>query len=127
MIHDFNNGAEGWTDWNVLLDEKGGPNHVQNYCFAPIHADTRTGKLFYMNSYYYIGHFSKFIRPGAKRIVSSSSTDDLLTTAFINPDGSIAVVVLNLTGKPQTFNLWMHGKAANNVSPAHSIVTLVVS
>ena len=83
MINDFNNGAEGWTDWNVLLDEKGGPNHVQNFCYAPIHADTKTGELSYMNSYYYIGHFSKFIRPGARRIISSSTTDELLTTAFL--------------------------------------------
>ena len=45
MVNDFNNGAEGWTDWNVLLDEKGGPNHVQNFCFAPIHADTKTGRV----------------------------------------------------------------------------------
>ena len=50
-----------------------------------------------MNSFYYIGHFSRFIRPGAKRIVSSSNTDDLLSTAFINPDGKIAVVVFNQT------------------------------
>ena len=66
MINDFNDGAVGWTDWNVLLDEKGGPNHVGNFCFAPIHADTRTGELTYTNSYYYIGHFSKFVRPGAE-------------------------------------------------------------
>jgi glucosylceramidase len=52
MINDFNNGAEGWTDWNVLLDESGGPNHVQNFCFAPVHADTKTGRLTFMNSYY---------------------------------------------------------------------------
>ena len=43
MINDFNNGTVGWTDWNVLLDETGGPNHVQNFCFAPVHADTKTG------------------------------------------------------------------------------------
>ena len=97
MINDFNNGAVGWTDWNVLLDTTGGPNHVNNFCFAPIHADTHTGKLYYMDSYYYIGHFSKFIRPGARRIISSSTTDDLLATAFLNPDGKISVVVLNLT------------------------------
>jgi glucosylceramidase len=126
MIHDFNNGAEGWTDWNVLLDEKGGPNHVQNYCFAPIHADTRTGELFYMNSYYYIGHFSKFIRPGAKRIISSSSTGKLQTTAFLNQDGTIAVVVLNLSDQALSFNLWLSGKAARTSSPAHSIMTLVI-
>ena len=68
LINDFNNGTVGWTDWNVLLDERGGPNHVGNFCFAPVHADTKTGELTYLNSYYYIGHFSKFIRPGAKRI-----------------------------------------------------------
>ncbi len=126
MVNDFNNGAEGWTDWNVLLDEKGGPNHVQNYCFAPIHADTKTGELTYQNAYYYIGHFSKFIRPGAKRIISSSSTDRLLTTAFLNPDGKIAVVVLNLSGQAQPFSLWSAGKAAKTTSPPHSIITLVI-
>jgi len=127
MVHDFNNGAEGWTDWNVLLDKEGGPNHVRNFCFAPIHADTGSGELFYMNSYYYIGHFSKFIRPGAKRIISSSSTDRLLTTAFLNQDGKIAVVVLNLSDQAQPFNLWLGGKTTANTSPAHSIMTLVIS
>jgi glucosylceramidase len=127
MINDFNNGAEGWTDWNVLLDEKGGPNHVQNYCFAPIHADTKTGKLYYMNAYYYIGHFSKFIRPGAKRIISSSTADNLLTTAFLNQDGKIAVVVLNLSDQAQPFILWVGGKTTRTSSPAHSIITLVIS
>ncbi len=50
-----------------------------------------------MDSYYYIGHFSKFIGRAAKRIISSSTTDTLLTTAFLNPDGKIAVVVVNLS------------------------------
>jgi len=126
MIHDFNNGAEGWTDWNVLLDERGGPNHVQNFCFAPIHANTKTGELHYMNAFYYIGHFSKFIRPGAKRIISTSSTDNLLTTAFLNQDGTIAVVVLNLSDQALTFNLQLGGKATSTRSPAHSIITLVI-
>ncbi len=126
MIHDFNNGVEGWTDWNVLLDQNGGPNHVQNYCFAPIIGDTNTGKLYYMDSYYYIGQFSKFVRPGARRIVSSSTTDQLLTTAFINPDGKIAVIVMNPTDKGQPFYLWLKGRAAKTDSPAHSIMTLVI-
>jgi glucosylceramidase len=125
MINDFNNGAEGWTDWNVLLDEEGGPNHVQNFCFAPIHADTKTGQLYFMNSYDYIGHFSKFIRPGAKRIISSSTTDVLATTAFLNKDGTIAVVVLNLTDKAQPFNFSLGKKVAKCSSPAHSIMTLI--
>ena len=79
-----------------------------------------------MNSYYYIGHFSKFIRPGAKRIISSSTTDKLLTTAFLNPDGKIAVVVLNVSDQAQPFSLWLGGKAARTSSPAHSIMTMVI-
>ena len=125
MIHDFNSGAEGWTDWNILLDEKGGPNHVGNYCFAPIHADTRTGTLIYTNSYYYIGHFSKFIRPGARRIVVAPSRSMLLATGFVNPDGRVAVVVMNQTGRGGEYHVRV-GRAAVTVrSPAHSIQTVV--
>jgi glucosylceramidase len=126
MINDFNNGTAGWTDWNVLLDEVGGPNHVKNYCFAPIHADTKSGKLYYMNAYYYIGHFSKFIRPGAKRIISSSSRTPLLSTAFRNKDGSIAVIVMNQTDKSIPYFLWRDGQAVQVTSLPHSIATLLL-
>jgi glucosylceramidase len=71
MIHDFNNGTVGWTDWNILLDQNGGPNHVGNFCFSPIHGDTRTGALIYTPSYYYIGHFSKFIGKSQKELAVS--------------------------------------------------------
>jgi glucosylceramidase len=125
MINDFNDGAVGWTDWNVLLDEQGGPNHVGNYCFAPIHADTRTGELIYTNSYHYIGHFSKFVRPNARRIVSSPSRSALLSTAFVNPDGKVAVVVMNPTDKQTNYFLWLAGNAAEVTSLPHSIQTLV--
>jgi glucosylceramidase len=57
MINDFNNGTVGWTDWNILLDERGGPNHVGNFCFAPVHANTKTGQLTYLNSFHYIEPF----------------------------------------------------------------------
>src|SRR5260370_39080081 len=51
MINDFNNGAVGWTDWKILLDETAGPNHVKNFCFKPLQPDTKTGALFYTNLY----------------------------------------------------------------------------
>ncbi len=126
LINDFNNGTVAWTDWNVLLDETGGPNHVGNFCFAPVHADTKTGQLTYLSSFYYIGHFSKFIRPGAKRIISSASRGQLLTTAFLNTDGKIAVVVMNQSGDTIPYRLWMAGQAAEITSLPHSIQTLVV-
>lgn len=126
MINDFNNGTVGWTDWNVLLDETGGPNHVGNFCFAPVHADTRTGQLIYTNSYYYIGHFSKFVRPGARRIISSASRSQLLTTAFINEDGKVAVIVMNQSGIKIKYNLCIGYDAAEVTILPHAIQTIVL-
>lgn len=126
IINDLNNGAAGWTDWNILLDEKGGPNHVNNFCFAPIIGNTKTGELVYMNSYYYMGHFSKFIRPGAKRIGCSSNTDLLQATAFVNTDHSLVCVVMNPTPTEVNYCVWTLGKAAKITSPAHSIASLII-
>lgn len=126
MINDFNNGMTGFTDWNILLDETGGPNHVKNFCFAPVHADTRTGELIYTNAYYYIGHFSKYIQPGAKRISTAASRSYLLSTAFQNPDKSITVVVMNQTDKAVNYQMWINGKAVQTTAPAHSINTLLI-
>lgn len=126
MIHDFNNGAVGWTDWNILLDETGGPNHVGNFCFAPLHGDTQTGELIYTNSYYYIGHFSKFIQPGAKRIIASPSRSQLISTAFLNPDGTVVVIVMNESEIKTDFVLWIEGKAAPATSLPRSIMTFVI-
>ena len=127
MINDFNAGTVAWTDWNVLLDETGGPNHVGNFCFAPIIGDTKNGKLLYTNAYYYIGHFSKFIRPGAKRIATAASRDVLQSTAFLNTDGKVAVVVMNSTDQEQPFQLWIKGQAAAASSRPHSIMTMVIN
>ena len=125
MVNDFNGGAVGWTDWNILLDETGGPNHVKNFCFAPVHADTKTGQLTYTNSYFYIGHFSKFVRPGARRIACSPSRSQLLSAAFVNPDGKIIVVVMNQSEKKIVYDLWIDGQAAEVSSLPHSIQTLI--
>jgi glucosylceramidase len=125
MINDLNTGTVGWTDWNILLDEKGGPNHVGNYCFAPVHADTATGELTYVNSFHYIGHFSKFIKPGAKRIACSPSRSSISSTAFVNPDGSTAVVVMNRGEKPVTYFIWEDGNASETVIAPRGIQTLI--
>lgn len=126
MINDFNNGMEAFTDWNILLDETGGPNHVQNFCFAPVHGDTRTGQLIYTNAYYYIGHFSKYLTPGAKRVSASASRSQFLTTAFKNGDGKLVVIVMNQGNQPASYFLWINGKAAEVKARAHSIATLVL-
>ena len=127
MLNDLNAWTEGWIDWNMLLDETGGPNHVGNYCSAPIIADTRTGELLYQSSYYYIGHFARFIGPGARRISCRVSAGDLEVTAFRNADGSLAVVILNRTEAEIAFTLALGDQNLACVSPARSIQTYLVS
>ena len=125
MINDFNNGTVGWTDWNILLDEKGGPNHVGNFCFAPVHSNTQTGELIYTPSYYFIGHFSKFIGAGAKRISSVASRSQLLTTSFMNIDGKVVTVVMNQTDQKINYFLCIGTRATEVSILPHSIQTLV--
>jgi len=125
MINDFNNGTVGWTDWNVLLDEKGGPNHVGNFCFAPIHSSTNNSELIYTPSYFYIGHFSKFIAKNAKRISSVASRSQLLTTSFLNPDGKVVTVVMNQSNKKTDYYLCVGTQATLVTILPHAIQTLI--
>ncbi len=126
MINDFNNGTVGWTDWNILLDETGGPNHVGNFCFAPVHANTVTGEIIYTPSYYYIGHFSKFISTGAKKVNCSTSRSQLISTAFLNANGKLIVIVMNDSDKKITYNLCIQKNAAIVTILPHAIQTLVL-
>ena len=126
MINDLNRWTVGWVDWNLLLNENGGPNHVGNYCSAPIIADTKLGTMdgiYYQSSYFYIGHFSRFIKPGAQRITCAPTVEALETTAFCNTDGRVAVVVMNRTEKAIPFNIKITGAATLTEAPAHSIST----
>jgi glucosylceramidase len=125
MINDFNNGTVAWTDWNILLDETGGPNHVNNLCFAPIHADTRTDELIYTPSYYYIGHFSKFIRPGAKRVSTVSSRSILEATSFINDGGKMVTIIMNSTDKNIKYKMYVNSKSVSMEILPHAMQTLV--
>jgi glucosylceramidase len=125
MINDFNRGTVGWTDWNILLDQNGGPNHVGNFCFAPIHADTSTGELIYTPTYYYIGHFSKFVRPEAQRVSTSSSRSVLMATTFANEDGSMATVVMNQTDDAISYNFFVENEQVKLEIPARAMQTLV--
>ena len=125
MINDFNNGTVGWTDWNILLDQNGGPNHAGNFCFAPIHADTTKDELIYTPMYYYIGHFSKFIRPDAKRIQGIVNDKTLLSTSFKNPDGKTATIVMNPSDKEVIYSITNRTSKTNITIPAHAMQTIV--
>ncbi len=108
-IGDLNHGADTFLDWNLLLDEQGGPNHVGNFCDAPVMYDRNTKKLQKKLSLDYIAHFSKYMLPGSVRTAVSSCAAGLEAAAARNPDGSLAVVILNRTGKQARFFLDIHG------------------
>lgn len=128
IISDMNNGVEGWIDWNLCLDERGGPNHVGNFCSAPIICDTRNDTILRQPSFWYLGHFSRYIKPGACRAVSSTSRDVLEVTSWVNVDGSLAVVVMNQSDDDIDFWLKVFGSGAAHVeAPARSISTFLVS
>ncbi len=95
MIGDFQNYCEGYIDWNLTLDETGGPNHVGNFCDAPIITDTKNKEVIFNSSYYYIGHFSKHVKPNSKRIYSKSDNQILKHVAFITPENETILIVLN--------------------------------
>lgn len=123
MIADLNRWTVGWIDWNLLLDEQGGPNHVENYCSAPILAVPDEDGLHPQSSYAAIGHFARFVRPGAERVLCAATRERLECTAFANPDGGIAVVVLNRSDEAQAFSLAIDGVAHAAELPAHAIAT----
>jgi glucosylceramidase len=126
IIGDLNHGTVAWTDWNIVLDEKGGPNHVGNFCDAPIIADTDKDEIILRPSYYYMGHFSKFILPGAKRIGFAKSQARLEVTAFRNPDRSIVLVAMNRTEDAMEFQVKLGPKAFTTDIPAHAIQTYLI-
>lgn len=125
ILLDLNNWVEGWIDWNIVLDETGGPNHATNFCSAPILCDTVSNNIIYNPSYYIMAHYSKFMRPGAVKIGAESENTYLEATAVKNPDGTFAVVVLNRTEFPLAFKLKIGNRIVKPNSPARSILTLV--
>ncbi|MDR9441106.1 MAG: glycoside hydrolase family 30 protein [Schleiferiaceae bacterium] len=99
IIGCLNNQVQGWVDWNLVLNRQGGPNHAQNWCIAPVIADPRQDAVYFTPLYYIMAHFSKFIRPGAKRIALQTSNQSTLSTAVRNPDGSLVAVLFNSSSK----------------------------
>jgi glucosylceramidase len=98
---------------------------VSNFCFAPLVGDVNSGKLYYTNEYWYIGQFSKFIRPGARRVSATTNRDILQATSFLNKNGQLATVVLNRTDTPIAYHLWINGQWAAELAKPHSIATIL--
>ena len=118
IIGSLNNWVDGWVDWNMVLDTQGGPNWVSNWCVAPIIVDPAIDEIYYTPLYYVMTHFSKYIRPGAEVIEAENSDPELMVTAALNPDKSIAVVLFNEGFEEKSFNLNLNGFSKSvSISP----------
>lgn len=125
MTGNLNEGMSTFVDWNLILNEEGGPNHVGNFCDAPFLFDTKKHELREQNILDYIWHFSHFIEAGAVRIGASRYTDRLEVTAF-EKDGKISVVILNRTDDAIPAYIRLNNTCAKITAPARSISTGVV-
>lgn len=137
IFGDINAGAHGWIDWNLALDEHGGPNHVGNFCDAPVLINTVSRTYTYQSSYWYIGHFSRFIVPGARRIGLDQSrgwipaspdgrgSGMIESTAFLNPDGTKAVIVMNRTEEDLPYTIQLEAEELTFYLPPRSIQTVI--
>ncbi len=126
IIGNLNAGMTAFIDWNILLDEKGGPNHVGNLCDAPVMVNTEDGSYEEKLSFHYIKHFSRYIDREAKRIALTKYTDRLEMTAFKNTDKSVVLVVLNKQDEELPVSIRIQGLNTEFQVPKSSIVTAVI-
>ena len=126
IIGNLNGGADAFIHWSLVFNPEGGPNHVSNFCEGVVFCDAKNQKITYTLPYYYIGHFSRYIQPGAVRIGFSRFTEDLDVTAFQNPNGERVVVLLNKTDEDMEIVLReTDAHCCPLIIPGDSIVTVV--
>ncbi len=127
IIGGLNNWVEGWIDWNMVLDQHGGPNWAENWCAAPVIVDTTKKEVYYTPLYYTMNHFSRYIRPGAVIVSTASDESELMLVAAKNPDHSVCVVVLNTTSQAQSRTLMMGNREYKFKIDPRAIQTILIN
>lgn len=126
IIGCLNSHVDGWVDWNMVLDRQGGPNWFENWCTAPVIVDPEQDEVYFTPLYYVMAHFSRYIRPDAVRIGFENSDDKLMVTAAKNPDGSIAVVILNMEEEAKNIKLTLEGESTDIAISAKALQTVII-
>jgi glucosylceramidase len=125
IIGCLNNWVDGWVDWNMVLDRQGGPNWFKNWCVAPVIVDPEKDEVYFTPIYYTLAHFSKYIRPGAKRIGFENTSDYLMVTAVENTD-NIIVIVFNQDMESKPFSITLDDKMVDLNISGQAIQTIVI-
>ncbi|XP_026723248.1 glucosylceramidase-like isoform X2 [Athene cunicularia] len=128
ILQVLNHFVAGWTDWNLALDLEGGPNWVKNYVDSPVIVDSSKDIFYKQPMFYHLGHFSKFIPEGSRRVGLHSSCRRLICqlehVAVLRPDGALVLVVLNRLGWDVPFAIQDPAVGfIETVAPASSIQT----
>jgi len=132
IIVSLNHWMDGWIDWNIVLDQDGGPNHAGNFCGAPIMIDVETGHVYYTPIYYVLAQFSRTIRPGDRAVQATThmadglDQDALHASATLNDDNLLSVQLLNTTKSPVEYQLQIGAQHAVIEIAANSLQTVQV-
>ncbi len=126
LIGNLNAGMNRWIDWNLIVDKDGGPRHVPSGFAAPMIAND-DGTYRKNLSFDFIGHFSKYILPGAVRIGFSKCSDKIEMTAAKNPDGKVVAVILNKNNDDVKYAIRINGKIIRINVPARTLNTVLLS
>ncbi|KAL7633737.1 UNVERIFIED_CONTAM: hypothetical protein RMT77_015691 [Armadillidium vulgare] len=105
IIEDINHWSTGWVDWNIVLDEYGGPNWEDNYVDAPIIVNTTADEFYVQPLYYALNLFSRNVARGSVYIHSDVNNDNIKTSAFVNVDDEVVLLVANLSDESYTFGV----------------------
>jgi glucosylceramidase len=131
IIGSLNHWLEGWIDWNIVLDKNGGPNHVGNFCGAPIMIDTKSGEVYYTPIYHVLAQFSQTIRPGDTAVqvypqLGDLAPDALHASAAVNDDNLLSVQLLNTTKQAISFALQVGDQYIDVSMTANALQTISV-
>lgn len=124
MIGNLSHGVSAFFDWNLMLDAEGGPNHVGNFCAAPVMASADEKDFERRLSYYYIGHFSRYIQKGACAVPVTAYSSDVEVCGFVNPSGERVLVLLNRRDTEQAVTIGEQEKGTDLVLAPHTITTV---
>jgi glucosylceramidase len=132
ILSDLEAGASAWIYWNMIVDEKGGPWLVSvahgdpdpNAQHPVVVINRQTHGVSYTGLYYYLAHFSKFVRPGDRRVETRGQAEKVRCMAFKAPSGGMVVQLVNSGKEPARLRLSWHDRALPVSLPAVSITTL---
>ncbi|WP_052078518.1 glycoside hydrolase family 30 protein [Spirochaeta lutea] len=128
ILSDIAQGCGGWIDWNLLLDYRGGPNHVGNFCDAPVLCEPDKGRLTFQTSHTYLGHLSRVFTPGSVILGTRSyQAQGLYMAASRDRDGRFGLAVLNPGETARELGVFQQGRTGKGVGltvPEHSVVSL---